>query len=192
VAAAATPAATGKRPAFLDITYCYPQDFNRGTPAGGGSQVPLPPPAVPPGQELVCAQGDGFPIYADHLLVSLTSTGVALPTPPSFTATLIATSNHIADPTPPVISIFREDGPNRTAGTLVATCTFGTSCQVIVSADCPFTDYVAFLSPNPLASTQANSNITTVYGLFCFFPSIQPALPSPIPNSPVPPQPPKA
>jgi hypothetical protein len=86
----ATPAATGKRPAFLDITYCYPQDFNRGTPPGGGSQVPLPPPAVPPGQELVCAQGDGFPIYANHLLVSLTSTGVALPTPPSFTATLIA------------------------------------------------------------------------------------------------------
>jgi hypothetical protein len=85
----ATPAAAGKRPAFLDITYCDPGEFDRGSPPGGGSQVPLPPPAVPPGEELSCGHGDGFLFYASHLLVNLTSTGVALP-PPSFTPTLVA------------------------------------------------------------------------------------------------------
>ncbi len=86
----ATPAAAGKRPAFLDITYCDPQDFDLGTPPGGGSQAPVPPPAVPPGEELVCGHGEGgFNFYAAHLLVSLTSNGVA-PTQPSFTPTLLA------------------------------------------------------------------------------------------------------
>ncbi len=88
----ASPAAAGKRPAFLDITYCDPDSFDFGSPPGGGSEVPLPPPAVPPGQELVCGHGDGFLFYAPHLLVSLTSTGVAItPPPPStFTPTLVA------------------------------------------------------------------------------------------------------
>jgi hypothetical protein len=85
----ATPAATGKRPAFLDITYCDPQDFDFGTPPDGGSQVPLPPPEVPPGEELICGHDDGSLRYASHLLVSLASTGVALP-PPAFTPTLVA------------------------------------------------------------------------------------------------------
>jgi hypothetical protein len=85
----ATPAAPGKRPAFLDVTYCDPQDFNFGPPPGGGSQIPLPPPAVPPGEELVCGQRPESILYASHLLVGLTSTGVA-PTRPSFTATLLA------------------------------------------------------------------------------------------------------
>jgi hypothetical protein len=86
----ATPAAAGKRPAFLDIAYCDPNDFDLTTPPGGGSEEQLPPPAVPPGEELVCGHGDGFNFYAWHLLISLTSTGVALPPPPSFIATLVA------------------------------------------------------------------------------------------------------
>ncbi|HEY0804260.1 MAG TPA: hypothetical protein VGD84_04320, partial [Pseudonocardiaceae bacterium] len=46
----ATPHATGGRPALLDVTYCNPGDFDFRSPPGGGSQVPLPPPAAPPGQ----------------------------------------------------------------------------------------------------------------------------------------------
>jgi hypothetical protein len=85
----ATPAAAGKRPAFLDITYCDTTEFDFGPPPGGGSNEPQPPPSVPAGQELVCGHGDGFLLYASHMLVSLTSTGVAVP-PSSFTPTLVA------------------------------------------------------------------------------------------------------
>lgn len=116
--------------------------------------------------------------------------------PNPFSATLSATANHDVGPTPYYISIFKEDGPNRTAGTLLASCGSGTTCVTVVSADCPFSDYVAFLTPYPQSSVQvsiqASSNIMTVYGFFCFFPATRPALPSPIPNSPISPQRPKA
>ena len=70
-----TPTTAGSRPAFLDVAYCNPFDFNFGTPPGGGSQVPLPPPAVAPGHELVCGTPDG-PSYARHVLIGLTATGL--------------------------------------------------------------------------------------------------------------------
>jgi len=51
----------------------------------------VPPPAVPPGQELVCGQGDGTPNIAQHVLVALTANGVAPATPgQTFTPTLTA------------------------------------------------------------------------------------------------------
>jgi hypothetical protein len=70
------PTAGGSRPAFLDVAYCDPFDFGRGEPSGGGSEVPLPPPAVGPGHELICGPDDGRPIMAKHLLIGLTATGV--------------------------------------------------------------------------------------------------------------------
>ncbi len=88
----ATPGAAGSRPAFLDVASCDPFSFNFGPPPGGGSEVPLPPPAAPPGQELICGQGDG-PTYAQHLLVGLTAVGIPPRTPPPanpFAPTLIA------------------------------------------------------------------------------------------------------
>ena len=81
------PSAAGNRPAFLDITYCDTRSFNVGTPPGGGSQVPLPPPAVPPGHALVCGVfqtpgGTIVAVYASHMLVSLSTTGIPTSTPP--------------------------------------------------------------------------------------------------------------
>lgn len=77
----AAPQATGSRPALLDVTYCNPNVFDVGTPPGGGSQAPLPPPAGPPGQEVICGHPDGN-AFADHLLVPLTATGLPGTTPP--------------------------------------------------------------------------------------------------------------
>jgi len=117
----ATPAAGGNRPAFLDLTSCDPNWFNLGSPAGGGSQVPLPPPAVPPGQELICgqnAQSDG-PSYARHLPISLTATGIPTATPPPgnpFAPTLAA--NPSVAPAGRTTQVSGTGFPNNTTVTL--------------------------------------------------------------------------
>lgn len=94
----ATPAAAGNRPALLDIAYCDPNEFPLSDPANDtGNRVP--PPAVPPGQELICGQNTGEngspsgPILAQHILVTLTANGVSPESAPpgqTFTPTLTA------------------------------------------------------------------------------------------------------
>lgn len=88
-----TPGAAGNRPAFLDIAYCDPDDFpNISTSPGTPDREP--PPAVPPGQELICGPGnDGPDFFAQHILVALTANGLppTSGTPPpnqTFTPTL--------------------------------------------------------------------------------------------------------
>lgn len=89
----ATPAAGGNRPAFFDIAVCDPGQFPLSDPANHtGNRVP--PPAVPPGQALICGPSDNpppGPILAKHILVTLTANGVP-PTVPgqTFTPTLAA------------------------------------------------------------------------------------------------------
>ena len=80
---------------------------------------------------------------------------------------LTATANRSVSSTPFSIAIFREDGPNHIAGTLLARCTSGATCTV---GDVPSrlgTDYVAFVAPAsagppPLGSIQASSNVVRV------------------------------
>lgn len=82
----ATPAAAGTRPAFLDITYCDPFNFEFGD---GGRTVP---PSPPPGEEQTCGINDSEQtVYADHILVALTVVGTQTTTTTTqFTPTLQA------------------------------------------------------------------------------------------------------
>jgi hypothetical protein len=89
----ATPAAAGNRPALLDIAVCDPDQFPLSDPANHtGNRVP--PPAVPPGQALICGQDVNppqEPILAKHILVTLTANGMPPTVPnPAFTPTLTA------------------------------------------------------------------------------------------------------
>ncbi|HEY0804259.1 MAG TPA: hypothetical protein VGD84_04315 [Pseudonocardiaceae bacterium] len=115
-----TPGATGSRPAFLDVTYCDRNSFNVGTPSGGGSQVPLPPPAAPPGKELVCGGSDGPStfVYADHLLVALTANGTSAPPPPGNPFAPTLTANPAVAPAGRTTQITGTGFPDNTAVTL--------------------------------------------------------------------------
>jgi hypothetical protein len=114
----------------------------------------------------------------------------ANPMPFTFgSTTLTATANRDVGPTPFFIFIFREDGPNHTAGTLLNRCAFGTSCAATdFPSLSPGTDYVAFVAPfsfgaPPLGSIVASSNIVHVTRLFIFGASQQPTpSPSPVPD----------
>ena len=102
--------------------------------------------------------------------------------------TLTAATNRDVGPTPFFTFIFREDGPDHGAGTLLNRCAFGTTC---VATDfpgvSPGTDYVAFVapfsvSPPPLASIVASSNVVHVTRLFLLGPEQPTPSPSPVPD----------
>jgi hypothetical protein len=102
--------------------------------------------------------------------------------------TLTAATNRDVGPTPFFIFIFREDGPDNGAGTLLNRCAFGTSC---VATDfpgvSPGTDYVAFVAPfslgaPPLGGIVASSNVVHVTRLILFGAEQPTPSPSPVPD----------
>jgi len=102
--------------------------------------------------------------------------------------TLTAATNRDVGPTPFYTFIFREDGRDHTAGTLLNRCAFGTTC---VATDfpgvSPGTDYVAFVAPfsvgpPPLASIVASSNVVHVTRLFLLGPEQPTPSPTPVPD----------
>jgi len=102
--------------------------------------------------------------------------------------TLTAATNRDVGPTPFFIFIFREDGADHGAGTLLNRCAFGTTC---VATDfpnvSPRTNYVAFVAPfsfgpPPLGGIVASSNIVHVTRLILFGAEQPTPSPSPVPE----------